>query len=228
MQEPAVSLSEERSAKNEALFRDANEQLEKRRIEVLGADDPEPTPFLCECDDLSCTQVLMISLEEYERARDSGRRFTVAPGHTDGATVIARDTRFWIVEKDGDAARVAEEHDPRARAVEEKLREREERIGKNEILLREVNERIEEIGAEAFGLSTIGFVCECGDASCTQQVKLQLREYESVRKDARRFFTLPGHEAPEVESVVELHDRYQVVEKHDGLPGELAARNDPR
>ena len=118
-----MSASQERSAKNEAVFRAANEQLEVRRVELLGADDPEPTPFLCECDDLGCTQVLTISLPEYEDARDAGRRFVVAPGHSgDEARVVAREERFWLVEKEGDAARVAEELDPRQRSLSSKLR----------------------------------------------------------------------------------------------------------
>lgn len=225
-----MSLSEERSAKNEALFRASNEKLEARRVEVLGAEDAEPTPFLCECDDLSCTHVLMLSLDEYEGVRESGRRFVVAPGHVaPEARVLAREPNFWLVEKEGVAARVAEEHDPRQRSIEAKLHERAERIGMNEILLREVNERIEELRADtALGVATIGFVCECGDATCTQQVKLELREYEAVRTNGRRFFTLPGHEARDVEHVVERHDRYQVVEKDEGPPGRLAGENNPR
>jgi hypothetical protein len=165
-----------------------------------------------------------------EQTRDSGRRFVVAPGHASGeARVHTRDSRFWVVEKKGAAARVAEEHDPREQVVEAKLREREARIGKNEILLREVNERIEELGSRlAPATSAIGFVCECGDHTCTEQVRLEGHEYEAVRNNGRRFLTLPGHEAPEVERVVERHDRYQVVEKHEGPPGQLAERTDPR
>jgi hypothetical protein len=225
-----VSLSEERSAKNEASFRAANEKIEARRVQVLGAEDAEPTPFLCECDDLGCTQVLLVSLDGYEQARDSGRRFVVAPGHVSAhARVLARQSHFWLVEKEGATARVAEELDPRQPADEATLREREARIGKNEILLREVNERIEELGTgAAIAVPTISFVCECGDRSCTQQVKLELREYEAVRTNGRCFLTLPGHEAPEVERVVERHDGYQIVEKNDGTPGRLAEREDPR
>jgi hypothetical protein len=160
-----VSQSEERSAQNEAVFRAANETVEARRIELLDADEAERTPFLCECEDRSCTQVLMLSLTEYEEARASGRQFVVAPDHVSPeAKVVSRRREYWLVEKQGDAARVAEELDPRQRAAAEKLHEREERIGRNELLLREVNERIEELGADR-GLPTIGFVCECGDAA---------------------------------------------------------------
>jgi hypothetical protein len=40
--------------------------------------------------------------------------------------------------------------------------------------------------------------------------------------------TLPGHEAPEVERVVERRDRYQVVEKDNGPPARMAEAADPR
>lgn len=110
-------MSEEQSAKNEAVFRDANEKIEARRLEVLGAEDQDETAFLCECDDPACTEVLMLSLGDYERTRESGRRFLVAPGHVSAAArVLARESRFWVVEKEGAAGRVAKQHDPRQRA----------------------------------------------------------------------------------------------------------------
>jgi len=44
---------------------------------------------------------------------------------------------------------------------------REERIGLNEAVFREVNERIEDL-AETFDLRTqsLDLICECGDAAC--------------------------------------------------------------
>lgn len=108
------------------------------------------------------------------------------------------------------------------------MNEREERIGNNEILLREVNERIEELGERTTTLRLIGFVCECGVTSCTEQVQLELQEYEAVRANAHHFVTLPGHETPDLERVIMRHARYQVVEKDEGEPAELAVETDPR
>lgn len=101
---------------------------------------------------------------------------------------------------------------------------RGERVGKNEALFREVNERIEQIaeGNEA------EFLCECGDPACTSPIRLPLERYEAVRSHPDRFAVLPGHEIPDVESVVEDHGAYVVVEKHPGRPAELAAEYDPR
>jgi hypothetical protein len=104
-----MSLSAQRSAKNEAQFREANERLEERRLELLGEGDDRATPFLCECERTSCTAVVLLTLEEYERARGSRRRFLICPGHVaDNAEVVARGETYWLVEKQGEAGRVAE------------------------------------------------------------------------------------------------------------------------
>ena len=104
-----MSVSAERSAKNEAHFRELNEKLERRRIELLGDGDDDATPFLCECEDTSCTAVLLLTLHEYELARDSRRRFLICPEHVaDNARVVGRHDGYWLVEKQGEAGRIAE------------------------------------------------------------------------------------------------------------------------
>ena len=109
------------------------------------------------------------------------------------------------------------------------LDERAKRIGLNEAVFREVNERIQDL-AESFGLDQrkLDLVCECGDASCTQQIQLTLTEYEEVRADPTHFAIYPGHELPDVEDVVEKHDGYDVVRKRAGDAAELAEQTDPR
>ena len=102
--------------------------------------------------------------------------------------------------------------------------ERARRIGKNEALFREVNERIEEI---ADGSPT-EFLCECGNSDCTAPMRLSLRVYEELRADPDRFAVLPGHELPEFEEVVARNEGYLVVRKHPGGPAELAASRNPR
>jgi hypothetical protein len=102
--------------------------------------------------------------------------------------------------------------------------ERARRIVKNEVLFREVNERIEEISDG----SRTEFLCECGDAECTQPMLLSLREYEELRAEPDRFAVLPGHEELDVEEVVERREGYLVVRKFSGGPAELAAARDPR
>jgi hypothetical protein len=102
------------------------------------------------------------------------------------------------------------------------------KIGVNEALFREVNERIEEV-AESFGLeSQLDIVCECGDAACTERIALTRDEYTAIRKHPALFAIYPGHEAPDVETVVAKHGGYEVVRKHVGAPEALAEAADPR
>jgi hypothetical protein len=106
---------------------------------------------------------------------------------------------------------------------------REVRLGENEVLYREVNERVREL-QEDFGLTDerVDFVCECAMLDCNERITLSIGEYEHVRADPARFALKPGHQVPDVESVVEEHDGYVVIEKHPGGPAELAAAEDPR
>jgi hypothetical protein len=103
---------------------------------------------------------------------------------------------------------------------------REERLAKNEILFRSVNEAIEEQSAE-FGSTALDFICECTSASCVDRVELTRRQYEHVRAEGNRFFVVPGHERREVEIVIETQPTYLVVEKDD-LAGVVADEADPR
>jgi hypothetical protein len=103
------------------------------------------------------------------------------------------------------------------------------RIGKNEALFREVNDRIEGV-TESLQVTTetLGILCECGDESCTEQISVTLPEYERIRSDSTLFFVCPGHEAPDVEDVVERHDGYDIVQKKPGEPAEIARELDAR
>ena len=104
---------------------------------------------------------------------------------------------------------------------------REERLARNEVLFRQVNERILDIEAHRWRLDPIDFMCECGDETCTRPLSLSYAAYERLRSDATHFAVLPGHELEDVERVVETHPTYLVVEK---LPptSRLAAEADPR
>jgi hypothetical protein len=105
------------------------------------------------------------------------------------------------------------------------MNRREEAVGKNEALFREVNERIREITTD---YGDAEFLCECGDPTCATPVALGVDEYEDVRTDPAQFVIVPGHESPEVEDVVMQNERYAVVRKHPGAPARIAAETDPR
>jgi hypothetical protein len=106
---------------------------------------------------------------------------------------------------------------------------RAERLGRNEGLFRQVNERLRELG-EDFSIvaERADFVCECGDETCVDQIQLTLEEYERVRSDSRWFVVLRNHMRPEVERIAwDLGERIVVVEKPPELADQVVA-DDPR
>jgi len=108
-----MSLWEERAARNEALFREVNEQVRSLSGE-FGAAASEVS-FVCECSDDACAERLRLALGVYETVRSNPRRFFVVPGHEGGFEhVVERAAGYFVVEKEGDAARVAEQTDPRS------------------------------------------------------------------------------------------------------------------
>jgi hypothetical protein len=107
--------------------------------------------------------------------------------------------------------------------------ERERRMGENEVLFREVNERLESLN-EAFSPLTeqMLIVCECADLSCIERIPVTLAEYEELRADPKAFAILSGHEAAEVDQIVAERDRYVIVRKRPGEAARVAVTKDPR
>ena len=91
---------------------------------------------------------------------------------------------------------------------------RDERLAKNEILFRKINERIQEVEGERWGWNPVDFICECADETCTAVIALTQDEYKHLRGDPNRFAVLPGHEVTTIERVVEVRPTYLIVEKH--------------
>ena len=89
---------------------------------------------------------------------------------------------------------------------------REERIAKNEALFREVNERIQEVTEDR--LPSFEVVCECGDRDCHETVEVSTDDYSRVRDEPTHFLVVPGHEIPDVETVISSTESFNVVEKH--------------
>jgi hypothetical protein len=112
--EPTTDISAERVAKNDAAFRAANEQIRKRTKQT-GA--PARIPFLCECAREDCTEIVWLSPQEYESIRSSPRCFFNARGHDryagDAVEVVHEKAGYVVVEKQGRAAEVVEQLDPR-------------------------------------------------------------------------------------------------------------------
>lgn len=91
---------------------------------------------------------------------------------------------------------------------------RKRRAAENELLYRELNERIRDVN-EQFGLDgdRLELVCECSRLGCSERIVLTPAEYANVRAHSARFALVPGHEDPQLERVVERNDRFAVVEK---------------
>ena len=109
------------------------------------------------------------------------------------------------------------------------MSERDRRIGLNEAVFREVNERIEDL-AERFNIQDqpLDLICECADENCTERISMTHPEYEELRSDSRQFAVYPGHEYGEVEDVVARRERYDIVRKRDDEAAELAEASDSR
>ena len=105
----------ERIARNEAVFRDANERIAER-VEALGLSGQ--TVFLCECGDERCSHALRLTREEYQSVREDPARFVVAPGHAipSAERVVVETERFAVVEKFGVGRDVALAEAARGRA----------------------------------------------------------------------------------------------------------------
>jgi hypothetical protein len=86
-----------------------------------------------------------------------------------------------------------------------------QRAKRNEAFFRTINDEIDQ---QLRAVPVHAYVCECADATCAETVRLHRDDYEDVRAGGdRRFLVVPGHEAPEIERVVERHETYYVVEK---------------
>ena len=107
--------------------------------------------------------------------------------------------------------------------------ERKRRIGVNEAIFREANERIQDLNKTFATLTDrLVLVCECGDAQCVEKISLSPEAYEELRSEPTQFAVVPGHEIPDVEEVVARGQGYDVVRKVDGIPRHVAEVTDPR
>ena len=109
---PSVnSGDEEKRAENEATFRDANENIRAAAREL---DPPlDRVPYLCECDDVDCRETIRLTGPEYERVRDDGATFAIAPGHSSDGAVLEQHDGYLVVRKRDGGGEVARARDPR-------------------------------------------------------------------------------------------------------------------
>jgi hypothetical protein len=96
-----ADLSEERIAKNNATFRDANEKIRAR----VGEYDPpmERLPFICECASEQCTEIVRLTPAEYAGVREHPTHFFTAIGHegveAPVGEVVSHEEGYVVVNK---------------------------------------------------------------------------------------------------------------------------------
>lgn len=105
--------------------------------------------------------------------------------------------------------------------------DRAKRVALTEAAFRIANERMAAWEEQHHEGAPESYLCECAKRPCRLRVPLTREEYEAVRSDPAHFFVVPGHVLPELESVVESHPAFEVIEKPAALL-DLLLETDPR
>jgi hypothetical protein len=87
-----------------------------------------------------------------------------------------------------------------------------ERRVRNEAMFRAVNREIEGVSKQ-LGDRRLELLCECGRDGCNDLIVVTDDVYDRVHEESDRFLVVPGHETPQLESVVVRTERYVVVDK---------------
>jgi hypothetical protein len=104
-----------RIGRNEALFRQVNEELEALNRGVAEIAD-ETFHIVCECGDLLCEKRLVVPVRDYEAVRAESELFFVLPGHEKPSVedVVTARAAYNVVRKHaGGPEEVAQATDPR-------------------------------------------------------------------------------------------------------------------
>ena len=103
-----AGLSAERIGRNDAIFRQANEGIS----EVAESTEfSQPVPFVCECADPKCREMVLLTPQEYGAVRQDPTTFLNVPGHQASAQgwgqVIETHDHYVFVAKIGPSAELA-------------------------------------------------------------------------------------------------------------------------
>jgi hypothetical protein len=102
-----------------------------------------------------------------------------------------------------------------------------DRAAHNEEVFRTINERIEEGAALHDVDQPLPFHCECATEGCVTTIELSPGEYDRIASHLEWFVVAVGHERSNIESIVERHPSYLVVEKTGEARAEIE-REHPR
>jgi hypothetical protein len=100
----------DRIAKNEAVFRATNREIERADQEGVGAADGV-LEVICECGQDSCSGVITLTVSEYDSVHSQKDRFVVVPGHQVEEIERVVDDRkaYLVVDKFGEAEEIVED-----------------------------------------------------------------------------------------------------------------------
>ena len=100
----------ERIAKNEAVFRAANREIEQADQEG-GAGPDELIEVLCECGRQGCGGVISLTIADYDGVHSQADRFVVLQGHESPEIekVVEERAGYLVIDKFGEAEDIAEE-----------------------------------------------------------------------------------------------------------------------
>jgi hypothetical protein len=89
-----------RVGRNEAVFREVNEQIQSLNREG-GVISDDTLHIVCECADLRCVEQFVVSVGEYERIRSDATAFFVLPRHErpDIERVVEQTDAYYVVQK---------------------------------------------------------------------------------------------------------------------------------
>ena len=115
-----MTAEEERLARNEATFREANERVNAAasRLEL-----DQLVPFICECGRQECMTIVRVNTADYERVRAVPTHFLYAAGHEKklaNSRCVETLEGAVVVEKLDGPGRIAIDTDPRASSAPSK------------------------------------------------------------------------------------------------------------
>jgi hypothetical protein len=107
-----VDARDDRVARNEAVFRNVNRELEQAS-RAAGSDADDRLEIICECGQDDCGATVTLTISEYDESHGQRDRFVVSPGHEDPdlERVVTRKEHYLVVDKFGEAEAIAEDAD---------------------------------------------------------------------------------------------------------------------
>lgn len=95
---------------NESAFRTSNDRL-RRAAGSHRFEGADRVPFVCECADENCREIVMLPIEDYEHIRAHPTWFLLVAGHEDEDATLERivdaEHGYAVVEKLGTAGEEA-------------------------------------------------------------------------------------------------------------------------